>query len=358
MIALCSPSRSTGAIWSRAGPTSVAPTDTTGYLPAIVADWRTGFRRDPFYIVGLATVNTARDRPGDDVWAESASAAWVARATPHSGPRCGCRQGRGRRCPRARQTRVGERLALQALASRYGKKLQPFLRARSFRSAEPVTDASALRLHFDHVENGPSSSSEAAADGVLARAATTGIRSGPRRGWTAIRLSSPVRPFRTPFTSASPGRPTRAAIAYDADRLPACPSAPTDQSARDKTRNSGFDHGDHRDTLPEMINARRRSVFAKSSLTSAGSMARVLGSQDERPLLPLRRAPRPKPLGAHGHRSLDNDRIPIFHPRSHEKQPTYAVRSLAPCCRRCPRRSSRSPRFCDDLYRRFRPCGP
>ena len=232
MIAPLQPLALTGAIWYQ-GESNIGRADQyRRLLPAIIADWRRGFGQGdfPFYIVSLAAVDPRRDQPGDDVWAEFREAqAWVARATPRSGLAVAIDKGEADDVHARDKREVGERLALQALAGHYGKKLAAS--GPVFRSAEPVADASALRLHFDHVDGGLIvAGRRRGAGGVLARGRGRALVLGRGAAGRRYRCRRQRLPFRAPFTCATPGRPTRGRRFTTPPACPPCPSAPTDPS--------------------------------------------------------------------------------------------------------------------------------
>jgi sialate O-acetylesterase len=155
MIAPLAPLAVTGAIWYQGEANVGRAAQYRRLLPAMIADWRSTFGQGdfPFYIVGLAAYTARRDQPGDDAWAELREAqAFVARTVPNSGLAVAIDKGDADDIHPRDKREVGERLALQALAGHYGRKL--VASGPVFRSAEPVADGSALRLRFDHAEGG------------------------------------------------------------------------------------------------------------------------------------------------------------------------------------------------------------
>ena len=155
MIAPLQPLALSGAIWYQGEANVGRAAQYRRLLPAMIADWRRGFDQGefPFYIVSLAAFQARRDQPGDDGWAELREAqAQVAATVPHAGLALAIDKGEADDIHPRDKRPVGERLALVALAEHHGKNIPAS--GPVFRSAEPVSDGSALRLRFDHAEGG------------------------------------------------------------------------------------------------------------------------------------------------------------------------------------------------------------
>ena len=119
----------------------------------MIADWRRAFGQGdfPFYIVSLPAFMARRDTPGDDWWAELREAqALTARRVPNSGLAVTIDTGDANDIHPKDKKVVGERLALCALASYYGRKV--VAGGPTYTSVEALPGA--LKLHFDHTDGG------------------------------------------------------------------------------------------------------------------------------------------------------------------------------------------------------------
>ncbi len=149
MIAPLAPLAIRGVIWYQGETNSGRGAQYRRLLPAMIADWRRAFGQGdfPFYIVSLANFMARDPNPGDDYWAELREAqAMTAATVPNSGLAVAIDVGEaGDVHPKDKKT-VGERLAANALAKEYGRKVEfsgPVLKAAK-------REGPGFRLSFDH----------------------------------------------------------------------------------------------------------------------------------------------------------------------------------------------------------------
>lgn len=149
MIAPVAPLAIRGAIWYQGETNGGRGEQYRRLLPAMIADWRRAFAQGdfPFYIVSLANYMTPDPNPGDDFWAELRDAqAFTAATVPHTGLAVTIDVGDANDIhPKDKKT-VGERLAANALALEYGRKVEysgPVYKAMK-------REGSALRVSFTH----------------------------------------------------------------------------------------------------------------------------------------------------------------------------------------------------------------
>lgn len=153
MIAPIAPLSISGAIWYQGEANAGRAEQYRALLPAMIADWRRAFKQGdfPFYIVSLAAFMPHRDQPGDDAWAELREAqAFTASTVANSGMVMAIDKGDANDIHPKEKRELGERLALNALAKHYGKRV-PFS-GPTLKRIESV--AGALKLHFDHTDGG------------------------------------------------------------------------------------------------------------------------------------------------------------------------------------------------------------
>jgi len=122
-------------------------------LPALIRDWRRAFQQGdlPFLIVSLPAFQPHRDQPGSDGWAELREAQALTAATvPNCGLAVTIDTGDADNIHPTQKKIVGERLALDALGLAYGKNVP--CQGPTYRAIE--RDGHALRIHFDHCDDG------------------------------------------------------------------------------------------------------------------------------------------------------------------------------------------------------------
>jgi sialate O-acetylesterase len=120
-------------------------------LPVMIADWRTRWERPeaPFYIVQLANTGKGAEEPVDSEWAELQWAQFrVARATSNSGLAV-INDGSDATLHPREKRKVGERLALWALARDYDK---PDFAHSGPLYRESQVEGMSIRIFFDHAE--------------------------------------------------------------------------------------------------------------------------------------------------------------------------------------------------------------
>lgn len=149
MIAPLAPLAIRGAIWYQGETNAGRGAQYRRLLPAMIADWRRAFGQGdfPFYIVSLANFMARDPNPGDDYWAELRDAqAFTASTIPHSGLAVTIDVGDANDVhPKDKKT-VGERLAANALAKEYGRKVEfsgPVLKSAN-------REGNGFRVTFDH----------------------------------------------------------------------------------------------------------------------------------------------------------------------------------------------------------------
>ena len=153
MIAPLLPFAIKGAIWYQGESNAGRAAQYRRLLPAMIGDWRARFGVGdfPFYIVQLAAFQTTNAEPRDNDWAELREAqALTAKNVPHCGLALAIDIGDAKDIHPKNKQEVGRRLALNALAQAYGKKIQcsgPWYRSMK-------VDGDKIRLKFDHANGG------------------------------------------------------------------------------------------------------------------------------------------------------------------------------------------------------------
>jgi sialate O-acetylesterase len=153
MLAPIAPLSITGALWYQGEKNSERGFQYRRILPAMIADWRKLFGQGdfPFYIVSLPTFRQRSATPTDDTWAETReSQALTAATVRNSCPAVTIDTGDPDNLHPKDKQPVGERLALCALANRYGKKL--VYSGPTLASVEHPPGS--IRLHFAHADGG------------------------------------------------------------------------------------------------------------------------------------------------------------------------------------------------------------
>jgi sialate O-acetylesterase len=169
MLAPVAPLAIAGALWYQGEANSNRAHQYRTLLPLMIADWRRAFDQGdlPFLIVQLPAFQQHKDKPGSDDWAELREAqALTARTVAYCGLAVTIDTGEADNIHPAQKQPVGDRLALLALASVYGKNIPH--EGPAFRSLDHLEHA--LRLHFDHSEGGLEVHGEAPAEFSVAGA--------------------------------------------------------------------------------------------------------------------------------------------------------------------------------------------
>ena len=153
MIAPLLPFAIKGAIWYQGESNADRAKQYRRLLPAMIGDWRARFGVGdfPFYIVQLAAFQATNAEPRENNWAELREAQTM---TAKNVPNCGLALAidigdAGDIHPKNKQE-VGRRLALNALAQTYGKKIE--YSGPWYRSMTVAGDK--VRLKFDHADGG------------------------------------------------------------------------------------------------------------------------------------------------------------------------------------------------------------
>ncbi len=153
MIQPVAPLALTGALWYQGEANAARAHQYRTLLPAMIGDWRGAFAQGdfPFLIVSLPAFQARHEQPGTDDWAELREAqALTAQTVPNTGLAVTIDTGEADDIHPKEKKTVGERLALLALATHYGKKIPS--QGPTYRSSERL--GSAIRIHFDHLDGG------------------------------------------------------------------------------------------------------------------------------------------------------------------------------------------------------------
>jgi sialate O-acetylesterase len=153
MIAPLLPFAIKGVIWYQGESNAGRAAQYRRLLPAMITDWRTRFGVGdfPFYIVQLAAFQATNPQPRDNEWAELREAqALTAKTLRNCGLAVAIDIGDAADIHPKDKLNVGHRLALNALAKTYGRKVEwsgPWYRSMKM-SGDKV------RLKFDHADGG------------------------------------------------------------------------------------------------------------------------------------------------------------------------------------------------------------
>jgi sialate O-acetylesterase len=153
MLRPLAPLAITGFLWYQGEANSERAYQYRTLLPAMIRDWRKLFGQGdlPFYIVSLPAFMHHQDQPAESTWSELREAqALTARNVRNCGLAVTIDTGEPDNIHPPDKKIVGERLALCALAQRYGKQI-PY-QGPTFKSLRRVGNA--LELHFDHADGG------------------------------------------------------------------------------------------------------------------------------------------------------------------------------------------------------------
>lgn len=154
MLEPVAPLSITGAIWYQGEANAKRAMEYRKVLPAMIADWRRLFGQGdfPFYIVGLPFYMKHSDTPVDgDEWAElRESQAVTVQKVPNTCLATIIDTGDADNVHAKEKIPAGDRLAFCALAKQYGEKI-PY-QGPTLASTDLL--GTAIRLHFDHAEDG------------------------------------------------------------------------------------------------------------------------------------------------------------------------------------------------------------
>ena len=154
MIAPLEPFAIKGALWYQGESNAGRPAQYRRILPELIRDWRGHFGVGdfPFLIVQLANYQKRLDQPAQrSDWAELREAQYLTtKAVPNAQVALAIDIGEANDVHPRNKQEVGRRLALDALATVYGKAVE--YSGPTFRGME--VHANSIRLSFDHVGDG------------------------------------------------------------------------------------------------------------------------------------------------------------------------------------------------------------
>jgi sialate O-acetylesterase len=153
MIAPLQPFPIQGAIWYQGESNAGRAKQYRKLLPTMIADWRGGFESGdfPFLIVQLANFMAVKKQPAESSWAELREAQFLTtKALPGVGIALAIDIGEANDIHPRNKQEVGRRLALDALATTYGKDIE--FSGPIFKTME--VQGKTIKLSFDHVGAG------------------------------------------------------------------------------------------------------------------------------------------------------------------------------------------------------------
>jgi len=141
-----------GVVWYQGESDVYHAEDYRVLLPALIRDWRRGWRRPdmPFVVVQLPAFGPTRLAPGEGRWAKLRDAQLAALEVPHTALVVTIDLGHPERIHPRNKQEVGRRAALAARAIAYGQ--QVVHSGPVYRSHE--TGPGSIRVRFDHVGGG------------------------------------------------------------------------------------------------------------------------------------------------------------------------------------------------------------
>ncbi len=153
MLAPLTPYAIKGAIWYQGESNAGAAYEYRALLPTLISSWRDAWGQGefPFHIVQLANFMSRKDKPGQSAMAELREAqAMTAQALPRASLTVTIDLGEEQDIHYRNKRDVGERLALNALALDYGRKIEHS--GPIFKSMERRGDK--LLVEFEHAGKG------------------------------------------------------------------------------------------------------------------------------------------------------------------------------------------------------------
>ena len=153
MIAPIVPFALKGALWYQGESNASRAMQYRRLLPELIRDWRAqfGVGEFPFFVVQLANYMKRLDQPADSSWAELREAQYLTtKALPNVEVALAIDIGEADDIHPRNKQEVGRRLALDALATVYGKPVE--YSGPTFKGMETHTNS--IRLTFDHVGAG------------------------------------------------------------------------------------------------------------------------------------------------------------------------------------------------------------
>jgi len=220
MLEPAAPLTVTGAIWYQGEANADRAYQYRTVLPAMISDWRKLFGQGdfPFYIVSLPAFMHHQDEPVESAWAELREAqALTARNVENSGLAVTIDTGEPDNIHPAEKEIVGERLALVALARRYGEKIP--CEGPTFASLSHLHGA--LELHFEHTDGGLVVKGEQPGEFAIAGKDHKWYRADAKIQGDAIVVSSPQVP--EPVAARYAWQSFPVANVYNGAGLPAVP---------------------------------------------------------------------------------------------------------------------------------------
>lgn len=225
MIAPLEPLALKGAIWYQGESNAKRPEQYSRLLPVLIGDWRQHFGSVfPFHLVQLAGYGPPVEKPGDNNWSLlRAAQQHTADTVPQTGIAIITDNVDEKGMHPTDKRNVGLRLALDALALDYGKKIEysgPVLQSALPKGAQIV-------LTFTHADGGLSLKGDADHVFAIAGADKVWAWAKPRIEGTQVTLSAPnvTNPVYVRYAWASNPRGTL----YNGASLPAPPFQTTPQ---------------------------------------------------------------------------------------------------------------------------------
>ena len=153
MIAPLEPLAIKGALWYQGESNAEQAAAYRRILPGLIRDWRSKFGVGdfPFFIVQLANYKKRLEQPAESSWAELREAQFLtSKAVPNAQVALAIDIGEANDIHPTNKQEVGRRLALDALATTYGKSIE--YSGPTYRGMEIHTNS--IRLSFDHADGG------------------------------------------------------------------------------------------------------------------------------------------------------------------------------------------------------------
>jgi sialate O-acetylesterase len=152
MIAPLDKYRIRGAIWYQGEGNTWRAEQYRTLLPSLIQGWRKGFGEPDFPFLIVELPNLGESPPlGDSIWAELRDAQlWTLKTVPNTGLAVTIDVGDSKNLHPPRKAEVGDRLALWALGTTYGRQIVysgPIYESMKIAGNE-------LHIHFRHVGNG------------------------------------------------------------------------------------------------------------------------------------------------------------------------------------------------------------
>lgn len=139
-----------GAVWYQGESNAGRAYQYRTLFPAMIQDWRRAWGQEKFsfYFVQLANFQETKPDPGDSAWAELREAQSMTLALPNTGQAVIIDIGEAKDIHPKNKQDVGKRLALNALAKDYGKRVE--YSGPKYKSMK--IDGNSVTLSFDHAK--------------------------------------------------------------------------------------------------------------------------------------------------------------------------------------------------------------